>query len=465
MKKILIGFLIIVAALSIGLYSLYAIFGPSEAAHENLIPEDATAVAIIDGKTLVKESGIKLDITKILEMRKYEIGIDLMQQVYAFLTPDGYLGCATALNDSKDFEGNLDEIRQMDGLTWGTKDGFLVCHDGNRMLLFGPNLSFEDKKIQKQMTELMNRQEATSPLFHDLKKKDAGFKAKLSLKQIYPSIPQDVRGKINDAAKKLASGQDNPDINLEDSIYLDIIAKATGNSITLTASASSFDPQTNALLDEFRKQLKPLTHELDAHIPQASAMWMCLNIDGPAIHEIIKSDPDMASQAGMLNQFANVDDILTALNGDMMIVLGDVSAKNWDVALLAQADKANIFSQDVKRLLDIFGIVHGEYKGKTNKTLFVTNSKSLKKSMDDGGYQIDPADGYGDGCVFFLTVDVNKILPVVSPYAGLSKEGRQVYDFIANDVKKMNLRVTREAVECKVVLNSAINDYVHQWIE
>lgn len=163
MKKILIGFLVIVAALSIGFYSLYAIFGPSDAAHENLIPEDATAVAIIDGKTLVKEADIKLDLTKILEMRKYEVGIDLMRQVYAFLTPDGYLGCATALSDSKNLEGNPEEIRQMDGLTWGIKDGFLVCHDGDRMLLFGPNLSFEDKKIQRQMTELMNRKEATSP--------------------------------------------------------------------------------------------------------------------------------------------------------------------------------------------------------------------------------------------------------------------------------------------------------------
>lgn len=461
MKRFLIALLALVAIAAVAYYFLNR---KSDVSHESLIPDDAPAVAVIDVVDMIKEAGIDLEIDK---LQKPDVGIDFGWPVYVYMTKSGNIGVAAVLDDCNDLESHLDDVRKKGNLTWGSLDGFLVCHDADRVLLFGPDLTWDDKKAQEEMKELMDRQTTSSLLLQDLKTKEVPVRAKLSLAMAASVLDENMASEIEDLLRKMYSdytGAEN-DIDTE-SIYLNLDGKATANSIVLTASLTSSDNQTNVILTECKKKLRPITHELDVHIPQNATMWMCMNIDGKAVHSALTKSKDVAVQMEMINRFINISGILESINGDVLSVLGDVSAKNMQFGLVAQADNTKFLTSQLKHTLEFFDIRVGEYEGRTNKSVYASNNPYMVQSMKAGGFQPDKADGYDRDCVFFLTMDLGRLLPsIAKPYASISPEATALYEFLTQDVKKVNIRSTQNAVEFKMVLKSTINDYASKWIE
>lgn len=459
MKKIIIGLLILAAAVSICFYFTDIIQKPSKVAHENLVPDNAMAVAIVDVEAVIKESGIKLQSKR---MQKMNIGIDFRKPIYAYLTENSCFGVAAALSNSKALENNLDEVRRIDGLTWGTMDGLLVCHDNNRVLLFGPNLSWEDKKAQKEMRELMTKQATASILFEDLRKQNGAFRAKISLDKVASIFAKDVKKEMQKKLSDYAGTDAKIDAT---TLTVDFVGKVTKNCITLKASLASPDKRINEILDGFKKNLRLVNHGLDAHIPQNPTMWMCINIDGPVVHSALMNNKEMASKLDMLEPFINVSNILKSINGDLLFVLGDVTQGNMEIGMAAQVDNTKFLTSRLQQTLDVLDIRVGEYEIKSNKSVYLANTSLMEQNMSIGGFQSDKADGYDDGCVCYLSADVSKAVQAVKPIASVSEETTTIFDFLEQDVDRMNLRATQDTVECKLIFNSTINDCVNKWIE
>lgn len=461
MKRFLIALLALVAAASAAYYLLNR---KSAASHESLIPDDTPALAVIDVVKMIKDSGVSIEVAK---SRRMNVGIDFGRPVYAYMTKSGNIGVAAVLGNCNDLEPHLDDVRRNGGLTWGVLDGFLVCHDEDRVLLFGPDLTWDDKKAQEEMRELMDKQTTSSLLLQDLKAKEAPVRAKVSLAMAASVLDKDMASEIKGMLRKMYSDYAGADADIDiESLYLDLDGKATDNSIALTASLTSSDDKTNTVLTECKKKLRPITHELDVHIPQDATMWMCMNIDGKAVHSALIKNKDVAAQMEMIDRFINVSDILESLNGDVLSVLGDVSAKNMQFGLVAQADNTEFLTSQLKHTLEFFDIRVGEYEGRTNKSVYASNNPHMIQSMKTGGFQPDKEDGYDGDCVFFLTMDFGRLIPsVAKPYASISPETTALYEFFAQDVKTVSIRSTQDVVECRMVLKSAINDYVSKWIE
>ncbi|MCM1515316.1 MAG: DUF4836 family protein [Paraprevotella sp.] len=463
MKKIIIVLLFLVSATSICLCLINIFLRPSTIAHENLIPDNTAAVAILDVEAMIKESGIKLEPKK---MQKMDMGIEFRKPIYAYLTESAYFGVAAALSDYKALEKNFDEVRRIDGFTWGTMDGLLVCHDNNRVLVFGPNLSWEDKKAQKEMVGLMNKQVTTSILFENLRKQDGALRAKISLEKVASLFAKDAMQDVKKEMQKRLSDYAGTDAEVDvATLTVDIVGKATSNSFALKASLTSRDKKTNDILQKLKNSLRPLSHELDAHIPQNPTLWMCMNIDGPVVYSTLMKDKEMASQMNMIEQFINVGAILGSVNGDVLLVLGDVTQRNMEMGMAVQVDNTKFLTSTLMQSLGLLEIRVGEYESKSNKSVYLTNTSLMEQNMSSGGFQTDKADGYNDGCVFYLSVNANKAMQAVKPIVSISEEITTICAFLAQDVDRMNLRATQDMVECKWILNSTINDYVSKWIE
>ncbi len=460
MKKVLIGLLALVAVVSTGLYFL---INPPSVAHENIIPDDATAVAIVDAKEMLKETGIKLEFDKV---RDIKVDVDFRHPVYAFLTQEGYVGLIAVVSDADDLESNLDGVRQSEGFTWGITDGFLVCHDGKRVLLFGPDLSWENKMPQKTMVELMQKQATASVLYEDIRKEEGSFRAKASFETIISlfakgstsDIKEEVRQRLSNHSEK------NALIDME-SLYVDLVGKFTNNSVALSASLTSTDQQTSDILEEYKKSLRTITRELDTHIPQDPAMWMCTNINGPAVYSTLTKDRDVAAQIKMVDMFINVSDMLNALNGDVLLVLGDVTNRDWKLGMVAQVDNTAFLTPQLKRTLGLLDIRVGKHENTTRNSIYVTNDSRMEQNMTVGGYQFDAQDGYNEECTFFLTADAHKVMQAAQSIKKTYKDASGIFDFFSQDVDKINVRATRDEVKCQLVLKSSINDCLNKWTE
>lgn len=459
MKKIIIGLLILVATVSGCFYFINIILRPSTVAHENLIPDNPMAVAIMDVEAVIKESGIKLQSKK---MQKMNIGIDFRKPIYAYLTESSYFGVAAALSNYRALENNLEEIRRIDGFTWGTMDGLLVCHDNNRALLFGPKLSWEDKRAQKEMAELMNKQATASVLFEELRKQDGALKAKIYFEKVASIFAKDVRKEMQKVLSEYAGTDTEVDAA---TITVDFVGQVTSNNVALSASLTSSDKRTNEILDRFKKNLRLVNHELDGHIPLNPAIWMCMNIDGHVVHSALMKNKEMASQMNMVEQFINVSNILKSINGDVLLVFGDVAQRNMEIGMAVQVDNTKFLTSQLLQALGILDIRVGEFENKSTKSVYLTNTPQMEQSMSLGGFQVEEVDGYDDGCVFYLSVDANKAMQAVKPIASISDGVSTIFDFLEQDVDRMNLRATQDTVECKLIFNSTINDCVNKWIE
>lgn len=463
MKRLLIGLLI---ALAIVGTTCYFLFGPiSDAEHQDLIPDDVNAVAIIDAKEFILETGIKLQPST---PETKQMGVDFLQPIYTFLTKSGYIGLAAVLSDSRDLESNLDGVRNIKGYTWGLLNGFLVCHDDRRLLLFGPNLSWEDQKAQQEMMELMAKQTTASPLFNDLKQKDGALRAKVSM-SIASVLTQDSISKIEALINKNLSTYTGEDVNVDiETMELTLVGKAEEKSIALTASMTSTDRQTNELLDKYKKSIHPITHNLDRHIIENPAMWMCMNIDGPAILEFLMRDELTAGQLRNTNQLMDVSGILRSFNGDALFMVDNLDKREMKLGLVAQVSDTKFLTPQLQNLMRLFNIKAGEYaykNSKNAKTFYLTNDTDMESKMTEGGYKSDEKDGYDVNCTFFLSVQANSLMKLLGDYTRFTDETAAIATFLSNEVDRINFRATQDDVEFKVVLRSSINDYVSKWTE
>lgn len=456
MKKALIVVLVLVAIAATACYFLMG--SSSEAAHQSLIPDDAKAVAIINAKEAIKETGIKLEAEKV---EKIQAGLDFMQPIYAYLTESGCVGLAAAISDSKKLESNLSDIRQNEGYTWGMMNDFIVCHDGSKVLMFGPNVSWEDQKVQKEMLVLMGKKTTTSALFEDLKHKDGAIKAKISMAAA-SQFAKDEMEEVKAIIKKNMSIYTGEEVDIDiESLVLDLAVKATENSIALTAAISSSDAKTNELLAKYAKKAKPVTHKMDKYIIENPSVLMCMNIDGPAILDVLMKDATIASQINMINSMVNVSEILRSINGDAVVMAGNMDTKDMELGMVVQVTDSKFLNKQLKQTMELLNIRSGEYGDKSDKAVYLANNPAMEQKMSNGGYKAAKEDGYTDDCIFFLSMNPGNMVQMASEYnASIAP-----FASLAADVDRLNIRATQDNVEWKIILKTTINDYVNKWIE
>lgn len=144
---------------------LYLVFSKNDYRHT--IPEEAKAVIKIDCMQLPDRMAAA-DFVRSTFGGEVK-GIDFTQPLYAFVTPNEYIGLTAAVSDKGEWEATLavrlkektsSGIEESDGLTWTwINDSWLVAWDSDRLLALGPGVKTEGDELRQIIIALMKASE------------------------------------------------------------------------------------------------------------------------------------------------------------------------------------------------------------------------------------------------------------------------------------------------------------------
>lgn len=448
MKKYILCALIVAAASCCG----YFMFGSSTSQdHSNMIPDDATAIVVFDAKTVLEETSISYDS---FGDNIESIGLDLSEPVYLFLTSNGYLGASAKLNNVKEFESCLTEIRDMNGFTWGIFDGGLCCHDGDRALIVGPSATWSDKTILAEMLLLMKKDNNSSDIFEILNQQDGGFKARLSFK----ALPEFVVAEVKKEALKY--GYDIEKIDYQ-SLYLNLSSGFTNNSVSLLFSVDSSNDDIKENIQAFKDSLRCINGSTTRYIPEENVMWLCMNLDGQKILSYLKSDKNANDALTQIMSIFDVEGFINALDGDALITLGNLDLQNPKIGVIAQVGNYDFANADFKKMVNTFGFSFNEVINNGDKFSFLTTSDSFAEELINNNHEKGEGHDYG---IFYLSVDVDKTMNILKPLYLLNDYPEELISY-AEDVNHIRVCLTKDDLSFTFEFKSPFNDLITRWTE
>ncbi|MBQ8674686.1 MAG: DUF4836 family protein [Bacteroidaceae bacterium] len=95
---------------------------------------------------------------------------------------------------------------------------------------------------------------------------------------------------------------------------------------TISALISSTNPKIQSEIDRYGEALKPIGPDMVNMVPRGSALWMLMGADGPRLLEVMKSLPGIKEQLIAMGLGIDVEQMLRAVDGDVLIAMNDLKA-------------------------------------------------------------------------------------------------------------------------------------------
>lgn len=332
MKKKHIYILSAVIAVVIIVAAVLFLWSRRRVIHGSAIPKDAVAIARLDILHLFDKADFTLE-EKLQLMRRYmsdaddetDLGIDLKKPIYGFATKDGNFGAVAALSDDDDFEdfceelqerGLASEMTRQRGFSWAVvARQWLLCFDDDRALVMGPAIGADQDRLRGQMAELMKQNPLQSAIHTELFHRLDGNVEPLSAVADAALLPLEWRGQISEM------------LGLEtlDDIYLRLAADANRNELVFHIDLLTDQAEASQHLKEIAKTLRPIDGRLIERAQPSGLMWLMCNVQGSTLIEFLRKNPDLRTALLGMNMMVDADQMLTAVDGDVMLELTDVT--------------------------------------------------------------------------------------------------------------------------------------------
>lgn len=447
MKKIIIIVIILTTIIGVAIYFLGSKYSHG---HETVIPNNASIIAIIDAKKLIKDADISP--VTLFRMKNKGTGIDFSCPMYFFITQDRELGFVAIVDDPKELESNFSEIMHEFGLTWGVLDYGFACHDGNRLLVMKPGDSCNNEEMQAEMLELMTKSSLSSDIFDKLSEEKAGIKLRASMKVFPDSVKQKIKNKPNLFIGEITT----KDI---ESINFNLIIKPSSKSISCLFSLDSSDKDFSAIIEPYKDSFRRISLETPKFLPPNNLLWMCLNIDGESALKHLMTNKQTRGYLDVLNTFVEASDMLESIDGDCVLSVGDIKTKVPEVACILQINDDCFLNENLKKILSSLLLVYGKYTADNKSMMYIASSEALVKNMLNNCAYVSDRLNNNEDALFFMSLNVEKLLSSV-PESNL-----WLNHTIAKNMDKLDVCLTQEVLECKFVLKSTLNELINKWTE
>lgn len=315
MKKLVIA---LVALLLVGAVAFWYFHRDSDKARD-VVPEDATAVAVLEPAELIQGLGLKEDKIKKLTMNYEDIldAIDLAKPVYAFTTEKGLTGITLNVKDAEKLLKAISVYgfasEEQNGLQWIVNNGTIGCLDEDKILLCDASTPSAQDALMGVMSKLMSQDKKDVEALENASKQDGCFRISAPLKGIPEEYTKNLPAGISDAILNGALQIGKKDISL---------------SANLTTDFSSLP-------------LAPIKGNLANIGPEEPFLWVCFNLNGEGILPLLRKVPQIRSFLLALNLNVDVDMMLKAINGDVSIAVPKLDLKNPDFILTATLDNSD----------------------------------------------------------------------------------------------------------------------------
>ena len=311
-----------------------------------VIPSDATAVAAIDLQSLAQKSDFahsplltmgkkaaQLLIDKETQQKIDALiddpsltGIDIKAPVYAFQTPNHFVGITMRIDDSSAFEEFVNglssqnlcsAVKEHDGLKWSALfDDINFTFDDNTLLMmqkFDGINSMSSEKATDMMLALMQLPTEESIVSTDKFKNISKLEYKDM--QAYFNLaaaPEVIASQIKDYIPSGISHQD---------IEMVIGVEFNNGEADAAIQLFSSKPKVQGILDDFTHSFKSVSGDFINILPDNTRLWMTMGLNGEQAITQLKKIDKVKDMLMAINLGIDIDNIIRAIDGDALVMV------------------------------------------------------------------------------------------------------------------------------------------------
>ncbi len=302
--------------------------------YEEMVPAESKAVVRIDltqdaacatfAKNLTAQLGVAPD------------GLDLSRPLYAFVTPNEYVGLAAAVDDADKVkqsmarlvkDGKATACDESDDLQWTwLNKGWLVGWNSRALLVLGPGVAQERDMLRQTIARMVSGGESFShtPAFEKLKAQGGAVQICSRLDAL--PAPYNTLFRLNIPA-------DTP----LDAVQLFASVSAKGSDVVLNATLESDNADVLAAIDEYEKAKGCIAVNVPDH--DAPLFYMATRTHGKDFLALLQSDATLRGLMMGLNQVIDADRMLGTADGVLDLEVGSLD-KEWNPTFRLTADNA-----------------------------------------------------------------------------------------------------------------------------
>lgn len=271
-------------------------------------------------------------------------GVDLSKPIYAFVTPNEYIGIAAKISDEKLIKSAIDKlllqkkaqsIEESDGMQWTwMQTGWLIAWTHRALLVVGPGLAAERDLLRQTAATLINSGDCfkDTPAFDHLKA-EGGFMQIYATMDALPA-PYNMIFRLN-----IPATCDPAAVQL----YATAENSAAGKTL-ITSTINSDNEDILKEIESFESNKSRLTITR-TELADSALFYMATSLQGKDLLAMLKTDATLRGLLLGINQTIDADKILGSTNGLFSIELGEFD-KDWtpSFCLKGQTTSKNLFS-------------------------------------------------------------------------------------------------------------------------
>ncbi len=338
-KKNLTIALAVVAALTIAFLTAWWLWPKS---YEEMIPAQAKAVVRIQATELQKEVGnIPNPLEKALGIKPD--GLDLTQPLYAFVTPNEYIGFVAKVHNEDAIDAQINKLvtqkkcqptEEYDDLHWAwLNSGWLMAWNSRMVLALGPGVAQEKDMLRQTITSMVN----TGDCFTKTKAYDQ-LKAQQGSIQLFAQLDA-VPTPYNMLFRLSVPADCDPS-----AVQVFASAKINKDSTEINSNITSENEDIVSAIDAFEKE-KGCIRIANPTLCDSTLFVMATSTQGKQLLQLLKTDATLRGLLMGLNQTIDADRMLSSTNGVFSMEISSF-AKDWTptFCLKAETTANNLFA-------------------------------------------------------------------------------------------------------------------------
>ena len=398
MKKLVFGVICLLLAGAVAAW--YFMRGGDKA--RDVLPENATAVMVLEPVELFKELDFPLDKVSKLVMNFEDLieAVDLTKPVYAFVSEDGLSGFTLSVRDTDKLQKAAASFsfasEEQRGLWWIANKSAIGCFDKDKLLLLSPVLETRQDALRDEMVKLMTQGRKNVPVLE--KAKD--LKGVLRVCTALNNLPKEF-------TKSLPAGTDLSNAYLSMAFRID--EKAISYSVKVEGVEGLSEPLT------------PIKGSLIGLEPEEPFIWACVNMKGEELLTQLRKVPDIRTALLALNMCVDADMMINAIDGDVSIAVPKIegtpniiftatlkntdflkNAADWKVT--RRSDTDFVFTKDGVNIF--FGV--------RDEKLYITSSEKLANEACQKADDVEDFQKEAKGKYVSASLDLEELYKAVT---------------------------------------------------
>lgn len=335
---------ILLAGIVVGLY--FWMFAPKD--YADLVPSESRAVVQLKPGALLAGGGsLGAFLSEQVGFRPE--GLDETQDVYVFITPNGYFGVSAPVHDGRKLSEQILRLSQnneatildrSDQLSWAwLKRGWIIAWNSSAVLTLGPGTTQEQDKLRQLGSQLFKAGSSESFRNSEHAKLLENLDGDVRLFSHLDALPSPFSMLFRlDLPEKCS--EHNTIIIASADVQK---AKANGQALMLQGSITSEDDATKQLL---AAASKPIAAPSKPFAPDAALLYMAAHSDGDKLLQLLRSDATVRTMLLSLDRAIPGDEIASKGGGDFFLTLMEMP-KDADARfrLFVEQDSSVIYDE------------------------------------------------------------------------------------------------------------------------